>query len=380
VRGHIANKGRRFYPVIDIGPDPETGKRRQKWHRGHDTKDAAERALTEILGQLDAAAYVEPSKLTLGAFLLEEWLPSLGRERRAGTVALYETTVRAYVLPHLGATPLQAVTPKSLNDTYDVLLARGGRGKRPLARKTVLNVHTTLRTALEDAVRWGKLTRNPAELAAPPRPRDREMHTWTSGELRKFLEDVRKGRLYAAWLLTATTGMRRGEVLGLRWRDVDLEAGRASVRRALVLVDGRAEFSEPKTPKSRRSVPLAPEAVDALRTHRKLQAEERFGAGPGYADEDLVFAREDGRCLYPDWFGRRFERLAKDAQVPPIRFHDLRHTFATLALAAGVHAKVVSEILGHSSIGITLDTYSHAIPALQEQATAAVAGLIFGTG
>ena len=378
MRGHIAKKGSRFYPVVDIGPDPETGRRRQKWHRGHDTAKAAERHLTEILGQLDSDAYVEPSKLTLGAFLVEDWIPSLSRERRAGTVSLYETTIRAYVLPHLGATRLQSVTPKTLNDVYDILLAHGGKGERPLARKTVLNVHTTLRTALEDAVRWGKITRNPAELAAPPRPREHEMRTWTSAELRTFLEAAREDRLYAAWLLAATTGLRRGEALAIRWRDVELNTGRVSIRRALVLVNGRAEFSEPKTPKSRRSVPLAPEAVAALLAHRKVQAAERLASGPGYNDSDLVFAREDGSFVSPDWFGRRFERLARTAGVPTIRFHDLRHTFATLALAAGVHAKVVSEILGHSKIGITLDTYSHAVPVLQEQATATVAKLIFG--
>ena len=299
MRGHIARKGSRFYPVVDIGPHPETGRRQQKWHAGHDDRDAADRALREILRELDECRYVEPSKLTLGAFLVEDWLPSLGRERRQGTVSLYETTVRAYVLPHLGATRLQALTPKGLNDAYDELLLRGGKRKGPLAPKTVLNVHTTLRTALEDAVRWGKLSRNPAELAAPPRPREREMHTWTGPELRTFLEHVREDRLYAAWILAATTGMRRGEVLGLRWRDVDLKTGRASIMRALVVVDGAAIFSDPKTAKSRRSVPLAPEAVAALKAHHKAQAEERFAAGPGYSDGDLTFAHEDARASPP---------------------------------------------------------------------------------
>jgi integrase len=168
--------------------------------------------------------------------------------------------------------------------------------------------------------------------------------------------------------------MRRGELLGLRWRDLDLDAGRLAIVQTIV---GKRQLSQPKSDRGRRSVELDPATVTALREHRKRQLEERMALAPAYRDEfDLVFCREDGEPLWPQSFSRTFERQSKSAGLPPIRLHDLRHTHATLALAAGIHPKVVSERLGHASVAITLDTYSHAIPAMQADAAAKVAALI----
>jgi integrase len=200
------------------------------------------------------------------------------------------------------------------------------------------------------------------------------MQTWSAEELRGFLGYVQKDRLYPLWLTEARTGLRRGELLGLQWSDVDLETGRASIRRALVSVDYKLTLSEPKTVKGKRSVPLPPETVAALREWRKAQLEERLANKEG----NFVFTREDGSPVHPDRLSKMFEALSRKAGLPVIRFHDLRHTWATLALQAGVAPKVVSEILGHANIGITLDTYSHVIPAMEEDASARVAGLIFG--
>ncbi|HYN35357.1 MAG TPA: site-specific integrase, partial [Actinomycetota bacterium] len=197
-------------------------------------------------------------------------------------------------------------------------------------------------------------------------------------DLARFLRHVSDDRLFAAWMLLGTTGMRRGEVLGLKWSSVDLERRRLSVREALVTADGHAGLAEPKTARSRRSVPLPAQTVAAIRAHRAKQLEERIALGPDYADEDFVFCREDGAALSPQSFSRLFVRRCDSAGISRIRLHDLRHTFATLALEAGVHAKVVSEILGHSSISLTLDTYSHAIPSMQEEAAGQVAALVFG--
>jgi integrase len=213
------------------------------------------------------------------------------------------------------------------------------------------------------------------------------MSTWSAAELASFLDQLRGDPLHAPILLAATTGMRRGEVLGLRWRDTDLDAGRVAIRQTLAAVrdvdgDGGRHllvFGEPKTAKGRRTVPLPPQTVAVLRAHRKAQAAERLQAGPDYTDRDLVFAEPDGTPIHPDKFRKRFEVRIGRSGLPPVRFHDLRHTYATLALQAGVHAKVVPEILGHANIGITLDTYSHAIPAMQESAAATVARLVFGS-
>jgi integrase len=178
-------------------------------------------------------------------------------------------------------------------------------------------------------------------------------------------------------VLFATTGKRRGEALGLRWRAVDLASARVSVSTSLVVVDAGVVFQEPKTATGRRSVPIPPETVAALKAHRKAQLAEKMRLGPDYADDDLVFSREDGTRLHPTMFSRRFDELVGSAQLRRIRLHDLRHTFATLALQAHVPVKVVSEILGHASVTITYDTYSHVIPGMAEDATSRVAALLF---
>jgi integrase len=205
-----------------------------------------------------------------------------------------------------------------------------------------------------------------------------EMHVWSPEQLRVFLNHARQDRLYAAWLLFATTGMRRGEVAGLRWSDVALEAGRVSPRRPRVVVNYEVHVSEPKTAKGRRSLALDPATVAALRQHRARQAEERLAVGPRWRDSGLVFTWPDGRPLHPERFSKWFEQLARAAGLPRIRLHDVRHSYATAALAAGIPAKVVSERLGHANIAITMDTYSHVLPGLDAQAAGTVARLILG--
>jgi len=250
---------------------------------------------------------------------------------------------------------------------------RGG-----LAPKTVRNVHGVLHATLRDAVRWGYLPRNIAAGADLPKSVTPEMHVWNPEQLRAFLEHVRRHSLHAAWLLFATTGMRRGEVTGLRRIDVDLEAGRVSPRRPRVVVNHEVVASEPKTAKGRRSLALDPATVAALREHRTRQLEQRLAVGPRWQDSGLVFTWPDGHAIHPERFSRWFEQHARAAGLPKIRLHDVRHSYATAALAAGVPAKVVSERLGHANIAITMDTYSHVLPGLDAQAAGTVARLILG--
>jgi integrase len=204
------------------------------------------------------------------------------------------------------------------------------------------------------------------------------MRTWTAEELRRFLEHVNSERLAALWTLAASTGMRRGEILGLRWVDVDLDRARVAVRQTLV-AGRQVATSEPKTSRGRRSIALDPRTVAELRAWRAAQLEERLAWGPGYRDTGLVFTREDGSPLHPEWLSDAFAWRIKQAGLPPIRVHDLRHTHASLGLAAGVPIKVISERLGHSSSNFTADAYQHVTPALEEQAAATVARLAFGS-
>lgn len=378
MRGSIVRRGAKWAVIVDVDRDAKGG-RKQRWHSGYRTKRDASRALTEILVSLQHGDYVEPSKQTVEGFM-SEWLNATKATVRPSTWTSYRLIVDSHIVPGLGAIPLQQLAPSMLNAFYVELLASGRRdGKGGLSARTVRYVHMILRRSLSQAVHWQRLTRNVADQADPPHPqRGQEMRTWTALELRTFFEHVSSDRFYAAFVLAGTTGMRRGEVLGLRWRDLDLDAGRAAIRQTLLSVGYAVQFSTPKTAKGRRSIALDPVTVASLREHRRRQLEERLAFGRGYGDQDLVFVREDGSPVHPEYFSERFERAEKDAGMPRIRLHDLRHTHATLALQAGVHAKVVSERLGHATVGITLDTYSHAIPAMEEEAAARVAAIVFG--
>lgn len=377
MRGHTRKRGKTWSFIIDVGRD-EDGHRRQKWHAGFRTKKLAEKAMAETLSELQKGTYVEPSRQTLGQYL-RDWLDGTKGSLRKSTWSSYRMNVERHIIPALGSLLLQNVTPMSLNVFYAQLLEAGHRHGGGLSRQTVSYVAMILKRALSAAVRQNLLARNPADGADPPRPRsERKMSTWSPDELRSFLQSVRDDRLYAAWVLAATTGLRRGELLGLRWKDVDLQVGRIAISQTLLSIRSRIDFSTPKTAKGRRSVALDPTTVAALRTHRARQAEERLAWGRSYEDLGLVFTRENGQAIHPDRFSDWFESRVKSAGLPPIRLHDLRHTHATLALAAGIHPKVVSERLGHANISITLDTYSHSIPALEEEAAAKVARIVFG--
>jgi integrase len=231
---------------------------------------------------------------------------------------------------------------------------------------------------MRDAVRWNKLTKSPADAADPPRSAsaDHEMRVWSASELRAFLTAERGSRFYALWLTLATTGMRRGEVLGLRWEDIDLEAQTISIRQTRVMTGYEPLLSTPKTRRGKRLVALDPATAAALKEHRRHQWQERLAAGSSWQKAGYLFTRDDGEPYHPERVSKLFIQASKRAGLPRIRLHDLRHTYATLALGAGVHPKIVSERLGHANIGITLDTYSHCLPVLSEEAACRVAALV----
>ena len=381
MRGTVIKRGGSWSVVVEHGRNPITGNRIRRWHSGFATKREAEKARTEILSRLDKGTYVEPAKRTLGTFLVEDWLPAVQPRLQASTFDSYQRNVRLHVLPDIGAVAIQSLTPARLNAYYGKLLEDGRLDGKAggLAPKTVRYIHGIIRKALADAARWNLVPRNVADLADPPKVRsgDNDMNTWTADQLGRFLAFVAEDRYLPAWTLAATTGMRRGEVLGLRWKDTDLAAGRLAIRQTLVSVAYEAKLSTPKTPKSRRSVSLDPRTVAVLKAWRTQQKADRLVGGPGYTETDLVFTREDGSPIHPDRFTQMFDKHVKASGLPRIRLHDLRHTYATLALSADVHPKVVSERLGHATVAFTLDVYSHAVPALHEEAADRVASLIF---
>jgi len=239
-------------------------------------------------------------------------------------------------------------------------------------------VHRVLRKALNDAVLWGLLARSPLLGVKPPRQAAPEMRSWTPDEARHFLCVVEGDRLYALWVVVLATGMRRGELAGLRWADVDLDAGVLAVRRSRVSVSYLVHEADPKTRSSRRTISLDPLVIGVLRAFRRCQLEERLAWGPAWTDTGYVFTSEDGLPLHPERITVLFGRLVASAGLSKVRLHDLRHTSASLMLAAGVHPKIVSERLGHSSVSITLDLYSHVIPGLQAEAAEKLGEMILG--
>jgi len=368
-----------WYVVMEASRSAD-GKRRQKWHGGFRTKREAEGALAKILGDKVTGRYVEPAKVQLGDWLTQTWLPSMRTQVKPSTWDSYNRNLRLHVVPRIGHMSIQAVTPQVLNAMYGDLLTEGNR-HRPggLNPKTVRYLHTTLHKAFADAVDLGLLGVNPAERAKPPRPnrmKPSEMACWDAGQLGAFLRHCHDHRLGAAFHLAALTGMRRGEVLGIRWADVDLQAGRLAVRHTLVAVAYEVRSSTPKTHQA-RVVDLDAGTVDELRAHRLRQDAERLAWGTGYdSSNDFVFRREDGSPVHPHSFSQAFENLVRSSGLPRIRLHDLRHTHASIALRAGVPVKVISERLGHEDPAFTLKQYAHVIPGMQAEAASIVANLV----
>lgn len=357
--------------------------------RGFLTRREAAEALRKELAAVDKGTHVAPSRITVEEHM-NTWLAALRKE--PSTIESYRRNVRLHVTPYIGDVKLTALTGLRLSALYRTLEASGRRDSRGggLGPRTVRYVHTIIHAALEAALEENLLTANPASRAKPPTPKQArapEMRTWTAEELAAFLAwaQVHRPALYPLWLLLAMTGMRRGEVVGLRWGDIDFTARTMAIRRSVVLIKTRGEGEHLilKPPKSGRArvVDLDERTLRALQTHRSELADVSLALA--HADA-FVFGRLTGDALHPERLSRTFNEHQWSAVrryglvLPEIRLHDLRHTHATLYLTAGIHPKIVSERLGHANVSITLDVYSHAVPTLQREAASQVADLIFG--
>lgn len=335
------------------------------------TKTEARRWLNERLAEVAAGRVVDAGTLTVGEYLTD-WLASLGMQQlEASTVSWYRSAAQRHIVPALGRVKLAKLTPTQI-EAFLADKARAGRldGRGGLRAASVRRLHVTLHKALDAAVRKGLLNRNPVDLADRVKlpATDVTVEVWNPAELARFLEVAAGERLQALWRTAAMTGLRRSEVVGLQWPDLDMDGARLSVRRAVVVVDGHLRVKPPKTAKSRRTVELDAGTVATLREWRRRQLEERLRAGEAWEPEEWVFSDELGRMLRPDGLDRRFRRLAEAAGLRPITFRQLRHSHATALLAAGEHPKVVQERLGHSSINVTLDIYSAVLPNMQREA------------
>jgi len=335
---------------------------------GNDTRSSGARKaetarkLRDALSARDAGARRAPAKETVATFL-DSRLEGTRSSLRPRTFVSYSQIVRDHVKPTLGRIPLARLQPQQVQQLYAQLLS-GGR-----AKKTVRNVHVTLHRALAQAQRWRLVPTNVADLIDPPRVPPAEIKVLTPEQARKVLEVSRGDDLEALWTVALTAGLRQGELLSLRWPELDLDRGSLRVVASLIRIVGNEPLLvEPKSRHSRRQVDLSSGAVDALRRHRTNAIESALAAGRAYDRNGFVFRRPDGRPLSVTSTWKQWRRLLRAAEVPAMSFHSARHTAATLLLCANVHVKIVSEMLGHSSVSFTLDRYSHFIPTIQREA------------
>ncbi len=362
--------------VIDDTPDPATGKRRQQRKQGFTLERDAKGELNKARKKLEAGGSLAGGARTVEQ-LIDQWLTVRVAAVRPSTFASYRNHLQGHVSARIGALRPGQVTPAVIAEMLEGLRAEGGRNGQGLSPRTLVHVHKLCCRLFADAINWGVMTTNPAAKVPRPRAERHQAKTWTPGQLRAFLGhlDATEHRLRAAWHLAAGTGMRRGEVLGLRWSDVDLEAGRLSINQTLTVSDHDMHFGPAKTDRSRRAVPLASATVEQLRAHKARQAAERL-VWAGDWPHDLVFTNKTGEPIHPRVFTRTHKRECLAAGLEPIRVHDLRHSWATMALLQGVPLKVVSEALGHSSITVTADLYSHVTEDMARSAIDAVADLL----
>jgi integrase len=389
MRGSVVKDTRgkavRYFVVIE--EKTNDGKRRRRWHTDPVTgstftnKRAAEAYCAKLIDGVGTGVYVPPAKETLDSWL-DAWLGIMKPNLKPSTYASYERVLRVHVRPRLGATLLRKISGPDLDRLYTAMLASGRADYRegePLSPRTVRYAATILTRALKDATRKGLIPRNPAEQADAPRAGKTSPgaeKSWSATDLHRFLDATAEDYYGPAWAFLASTGCRRGEALGLRWSDLDLDAKRASLVQSVQKVDGKVVFGEVKTSASRRRIALDDDTVTMLKTQRKSQAEQRLLMGPAWVDHDLVFTGATGEPFYPETVTRTFHSTIRRLGLPPITLHGLRHTWASLALEAGIHAKVVQERLGHANVGITLNIYSHVAPVMHEDAAELVADLV----
>jgi integrase len=375
VRGHIAKKGNKYYIVISL-KDEVTGKRKVKWlsgknGKGFDRKKDAEREMPEILASIMAGTFASSSGETFGD-LMTKWLQDKRSTVRYNTWKSYAWLVNLYLIPYLGNIKPDKLKPAHFHELYHEILSD------KLSSTSIRKLHTIVVNALNRAVTWGKISRNVAAVVELPKKKRTTFEVWNEQQLDTFLAEAKDSIYYVLFHVAANTGMRQSELLGLKWSDVDFENKTISVRQALTLDEGGGySINNTKSVSSERSIALFPDTVELLKQHYDQQLIQKQQAGELYKDRGLVFQTSTGKPIVPQHVRRVFQRILKRLQVkwtngslpvhvPIIRFHDLRHTHATLLLKKGVHPKIVQERLGHSSITMTLDTYSHVLPNLQQ--------------
>jgi len=372
MKGHIRQRSPGHWAIVLDLRDFQSGVRKRKWHSFKGTKREAQSECSRLVTELNGGNYVEPSKVTVSDFL-RQWLDHQKQQIAPRTLERYSEIVEKNIVPALGRLPLTKLQPRDIATAYAKALATGRRdGRGGLSPGTVRYMHAVLRAALRQAVKWSTLTRNPVDSVTPPRLERRSMGVLDAGQTALLLSRCISSRMFIPVLLGALCGLRRGEIMALKWRAIDLSTARMSVSESMEQTSAGTRLKETKSGRG-RNVALPSLVVEELRKHQLRQAEELLQLGIRAGGDTFVVTREDGMPILPSSLTTRFAELLRAIpELPRIRFHDLRHSHATHLLMAGVHPKIAQERLGHSSIGVTLDLYSHVLPGMQEGAAAMV--------
>lgn len=352
MNGHVVKRGSRYAVVLEMGAIG--GKRKQKWISGYRLKEDAENDMIRMLREMQTGEFIEPTKLTVGEWL-DEWVKKYSSHLARKTLGNYESIIKQ-ARPHLGDYRIRALRPEHLTALYAVWKKAG------ISPVTIAARHTALHAIMEQAVKNGILARNPVKGAVIPRQEHKEKRVLSESERAVLLREAGEP-LYMPILLSLYTGMRRGEVLALKWSRV--QGDRISVMQS-VEEGGAARLKETKTRKSRRTITIPGFLVDALKVHKVKQDEKRLAAGSVWENLDLVCPDDMGRILNPTVFTQQISKLMRDCGIDGATFHSLRHTHATMLMGMGFNPKVVQERLGHSTIGMTMDTYSHVSSGMQD--------------
>ncbi len=361
MRGNIRQRAKNSWTItIELPKDEITNKRKQKYYTVKGNKKEAEKFLTEKLRELDTGLLIDTKKMKLGEYF-DYWLKEYCYNNLTiNTIEGYEQYIEKHIKPVLGNIELEKLKPLQLQNFYSEKLERGKlNGKGGLSKQTVRTLHRIIHGALTQAVKWQLLARNVADCVEPPKPQKYEAKFLNDEQTNLLIEKAKKSDIYIPVIIAIFTGMRRGEVLGLNWQNVDFEKGYIRVVQELSCTKQGLMILPPKTKKSIRNIAIPDMLVRILKKHKAKQNENRLLLGREYQNIDMVCTYPSGKLFYPKRFSAKFHELLRKNNLPVVRFHDLRHSHASLLVKLGIQPKLISERLGHSNIGITMDLYSH---------------------
>jgi integrase len=358
-----------FLIAIEHGRDAK-GKRIRKWTTFKGTKRQAQDECARLITELRTGNYLEPAKTAVAQYL-QHWLADVKTRVSRKTYERYAEICRNNIVPLLGLTRLSELKPVHISQAWAKALESGRVDGGPLSPRTVHHMHTIFKSALEQAVDWEMLMRNPASKVDPPKVAKKLLTTYDMPQVGQLIALLQEERIYVPSILSAMTGMRRGEVAAVRWKWVDLDAAQLTVVESVEQTNNAVAIKAPKNNRA-RAVALGPTIVATLRAHKAAQAEELLKLGIRQTGDTLLCAHPDGSLMHPRWISKKWAKAIKESGLPRRGFHHLRHAHATQMLANGVHIKVASERLGHSTTGITMDLYQHVMPGMQEDAAARI--------